>query len=533
MSTALAIKHSEGIQANFPFAEPELTILEKHADKLIVRIDYPPLRAEETPEGAVLKMGNMPRLPSVDGVLLPVQALVIPGNSQTLQLRLLEKETGILRLLQQPVVYSGDQTVDQQNPLKSDVNRAANSRQFKWVGLEDLGKYRGIPYSRLRINAVMPGSRTGDVSYLKSITLSLQFEVRPGAGQRNISAPLLMQGLSGMLPLPALAEANSQQPPQSNSADQERLKIFVSQEGLYHLSYWDLRSWGADVYGDPRTFLLENRGEEIPIYVDGEADGRFDEDDYIEFWGEELHDTYSDINPEIYSDLYTDVNVYWLSWGGELGARLVEESGEIVEVDPQQMIRPTSYHFTIHAEQNEYYNRLSQVGPDSLKEHWYYDSGIVAPQQNNYAIHLPHPDRDAIINANVKVSLMGLTYSTDPGNNAGYHHAYVYLNDMTSPSGALQAGTGDISPWRSQTSVFLEATGNEGIRSSSLSNGENILSILCPGDTRSGSNDKILLNWFEITYPKLYKASSDYIRFAPPENAGSSLVDFRLEEFTT
>jgi len=534
-SPAFAQKQTDNRKAKPAISEPVLTVIEKHAEELVVRFDYPLLTVDETSSGSVLHMGSLAKLPAVQAKLLPVHALVLPGKKRTLNLRVLEKETAVHVLTQPPVSYDGDHTLNEQNPVSSKQNITSPLKQFKWASIEELGQYRGIPCSRLQINTTRWDQRRGEVSYLRSITFSIRFDSQPESGYRPTVTPLMLQGLSGMLPLPVSTNDEYQQPQQTYSTNQAQLKMYISKKGLYHLSYQSLTSWGVSINGDPRTFSIMNRGDDIPIYVSGEADGRFDENDYIEFWAEDLHDTYSHINPEIYSDLYTDVNVYWLSWGGELGSRLVEESGEIVEIDPMKMVRPTTYQHTVHAEQNNYYNRLSHVDPDSLKEHWYYDIGIEAPSQSNYLVNLPDPDHNAIANADVRVSLMGLTYLVDPGNpedNTGYHHAYVYLNDMTSPSGALQAGTGGISPWRGQTGVLLEATGSEGIRSSSLLDNNNTLSILCPGDTQSDA-DKILLNWFEITYPRLFKASSGYIHFTPPVNAGNNLIDYRLEEFAT
>ena len=51
---------------------------------------------------------------------------------------------------------------------------------------------------------------------------------------------------------------------------------------------------------------------EIPLYVQGEEDGHFDQDDYIQFLG---HDA---------RNRYTRWNVYWLSVELERGKRIVE-----------------------------------------------------------------------------------------------------------------------------------------------------------------------------------------------------------------
>ena len=79
-------------------------------------------------------------------------------------------------------------------------------------------------------------------------------------------------------------------------------KIGLPETGMYKLTYNDLSSLGVDLSGlDPRTIRIYHNGGgvlpemnadprpddlvEIPILVQGEADGRFDQGDYILFYG--------------------------------------------------------------------------------------------------------------------------------------------------------------------------------------------------------------------------------------------------------
>lgn len=533
---------SEGAPDESAQRSPKLTILERNTSSLIFQITFPDLAVRPSVAGTALSMGDLPCIPNVQGYLLPAYRLILPAQASRLAVHLIEDETAILPLESPPQIFAGDQALamaqsdDHQRPESTRPSKRPGPR-FQttptdgWATISSIGEHRRIPLSALDVQPARWNGRTREITYLKSLKLRLEFPSEPKSGQRLISAPASLRGLTGSLPLPAFAGTPPSPPPWSNSTSSERLEIFVSRDGLYHLGAGDLTSWGADFSNiDPRTLRLQNKGEEQPIYVFGEADGRFDDGDYIEFWGEKLHGTYVEQNSEIYSDLYTDVNVYWLSWGGPLGARLIEESGEVTEVDELKMFRATSYPFFIHDEENNYYNRLSQVGPDSLKEHWYFDGGIQASQTRNYNVYLPYPDSDALINASVRAALMGLTYP-DMYEQGGQHHAYVSLNDHNSP--ALEAGSSGSSWWIGQTGVILNAVASDGIPSSALTHGNNRLSIFCPVDTDAGPNDTILLNWFEITYQRLYRADADQIRFAPPAAALDTLVDFRIDGFTS
>lgn len=520
-----------------PLQKPEVRVLKQDPGSLELEIIFPPLEVTRSARGSLLKMGALLCKPDAQGNLLPAFQLIIPGRESGIKLQLLEAQTATQTLKEAPTSTSRDLThtaadaTSQQSAARIGLIKKRPASRSAWAQAHYLGQYRRIPLTALEIEPVRWNAANREAVYLKSLKLRLEFPLSLEPGNRPVPLPGALGGLSQSLPIPASTNPPGSSPPRNNSIGQIRLKIFVSREGIYHLSSADLAAWGVDLSSvDPRTLRLENRGIEQPIYVAGEADGRFDEGDYIEFWGENLHGTFTQQNPEIYGDLYTDVNVYWLSWGGALGGRLVHESGEVVEVNELKMFRATSYPFLVHQEQNNYYNRLSQVSPDSLKEHWYFDSGIQASQTRNYSVYLPYPDDDALINARVRVNLQGLTYP-DAYGQGGQHHVYVSLNDQNSP--ALEAGSSGASWWVGQTGVLLDAQGSEGISSTVLDYGQNTLSLFCPVDTDAGPNDTVLLNWFEITYQRLFKADADLIRFAPPEAAVDTLVDYRIEGFTS
>jgi len=517
-----------------PPNEPQVQVLEHHPDRVVFEITFPLVQTRTDSDHCVVTMGELPCTPDGSTYLLPSHHLLLPGTQDHYQLKVLDVESDVTVLSKSPEKYTGDVGLDPINDGEKQ-NFAPRTVQIKsngWVSLADLGKVRGVPVTSLQIEPVRYSAQRHELVSLSSIKLQLDFPDLPDKGKIRSVLSIPYDQLTGGLSIPAFSSVINATPPASQSFTGTALKIFVSEEGLYHLSKYALQSWGVNTGVDPRTFRLMNRGEDIPLYVFGEADGRFDEGDYIEFWGEGLHGTFIEENPEIYSDLYTDVNVYWLTWGGDLGARLVEESGEIVQVNPLLMYRATSYPSFIHSEENNYYNRLSQVGSDSLKEHWYWDSGIQASETRNYDVFLPYPDENALTTVRVRTALMGLTYPNPNTQAGGQHHAYVSLNDHS--SSALEGGSSGASWWVGQTGVILDAQGSlQGIEASALYHGVNYFSVFVPVDTDAGENDKVLLNWFEITYPRLYKAYDNQIKFAPPAAATDTLVDYKIDNFTS
>jgi hypothetical protein len=520
--------------------QPEMKIIKESPGSVEAIIAFPRLECTSTMSGWEIHMGKMLEVADAQGRLLPSYRLVLPGSASKLTLKIIEVKTALKPLDADLKHAPEDQSLSesssnqpsrpsgQKHPSRSPRLTSA-VRSDQWSEIVDLGCSRGVPLSVLQINPAKFDPRTRSLTYLTALRFRLEYPTQPSVGQKRSSLPATISPLSGALHLPANQKIKSSQPVILSQPIVAGLKIYISTRGLYHLNSGDLSAYGVNLSGvDPRTLKLENRGTEIPLYVGGEADGRFDEGDFIEFWGDKLQGTYIQQNPEIWSDLYTDVNVYWLTWGNDLGSRLVEESGEIVQTDPLKMYRAISYPFTEHFEQNQYFNRLSQVGPDSLKEHWYWDGGISASETQNYNVYLPYPDVNALIDVRLKVALQGLTYP-DIFGLGGQHHGYVSLNDQTSP--ALEAGSSGASWWMGQTGVILNS--QSGINPGVLQHGNNILSIFCPVDTYAENNDTFLLNWFEVTYQRLYKADNNLIRFHAPEVAVDTLVDYRIEGFTS
>ncbi|EKB49199.1 C25 family cysteine peptidase [Cecembia lonarensis] len=63
-------------------------------------------------------------------------------------------------------------------------------------------------------------------------------------------------------------------------------KIPTVQDGVHRISFAALSSAGLNPNAiDPRNIRLYHRGEEVSIFVQGEEDGRFDPNDFIDFYG--------------------------------------------------------------------------------------------------------------------------------------------------------------------------------------------------------------------------------------------------------
>jgi hypothetical protein len=91
-------------------------------------------------------------------------------------------------------------------------------------------------------------------------------------------------------------------------------------QGIYRITYAQLAQADFPVTEDPRRFQMFNKGKEIAIRVVGEQDGRFDRNDYIEFWSKgnldgidaEMYENPADA-PNPYIPIYDSFGMYFVT----------------------------------------------------------------------------------------------------------------------------------------------------------------------------------------------------------------------------
>ena len=119
--------------------------------------------------------------------------------------------------------------------------------------------------------------------------------------------------------------------------DADYYKIPTYSDGIYKLSYTTLSASGVAMDDlDPREIKVYHRGEEVAVYISGEQDGSFDQDDYLEFIGERNDGTldkllYEDeawmTNPHY--NTHNDTTAYFLTVSpGSFGKRMSSPSIE-------------------------------------------------------------------------------------------------------------------------------------------------------------------------------------------------------------
>ncbi len=306
-------------------------------------------------------------------------------------------------------------------------------------------------------------------------------------------------------------------------------KLYIDREGLYKITYEDLVE--ADYPVDkvnPLNLKVFNKGVQVPIYFKGGEDGTFDEKDYFEFWAEKNEKTFMKKYPDMYEDPFSDVNVYWLVEGTSAGQRLTEESGGLVNTGNGYIFSPYAYTETLHFERDSHRENFGHSPqllnrPSYELDHWFYDSGISAPEGVAYDFYVPHPFESGN-NVQIKAMFRGKSFYSSDTNPLSGHQVQLKLRgkgDKSKLIGQIDAGDG----WRDQDMrVITNADSAVKLPQSILNNGNNRLEV---DMFQTGVTDIVLLNWFDLTYLRKYRAYQDYIKFhVDPEFFNNTYVNY-------
>jgi len=300
-------------------------------------------------------------------------------------------------------------------------------------------------------------------------------------------------------------------------------KVELTEDGMYKIDYNYLKDHNINPDDiDPRTLKIFNGGSavlsfdttsfpgendtvpyQIPIYVYGESDGKFDMDDYLLFYGVSLslwsRCSVSNNVPLFYNP-YTDTNVYWLSWGESSGKRM-----DMVDGSPSfnEPFAPSSHQKTLHIEENKLCPAKSGFG-------WVWEEIVLPANVNSmsrdYVFSVENLYTDSF---NISCAVYGATTST--------HNVEIKMNDMqicdTSWSGV------------NFTSPFTWTCGG-----SNLVSGENKITLRLH---ESGGGDDIYVDYFEETHLENFKAKNNSIVFSAKEtDPQDTTYEFNIFGFT-
>lgn len=130
----------------------------------------------------------------------------------------------------------------------------------------------------------------------------------------------------------AQSSGNDPDPTRWLNFAQTYYKIPIVQPGIYRITTTELQQAGIPVSQiDPTTMQVFHRGVEQAIYLEGEADRRFDPADFLELYGRGNDGAQDSLlyrplssQPHRYYSLFNDTTAYFLTWqlDGKAGKRM-------------------------------------------------------------------------------------------------------------------------------------------------------------------------------------------------------------------
>ena len=331
-------------------------------------------------------------------------------------------------------------------------------RSLYWI--EDVdrtgnGKVYG-PFGAAYANGLGPVNAKSPTLGLKQDTPELTKPVWPGAtdtalpigasSNKTNGGPKGGPGGSG-------GPSGSPQAVQYALAGRQALKLSVREIGWYRVTAEDIASFGIDVSRiDPRTIQLFADGQQVPIYVAGEQDGRFDPGDAVEFYG-------TGVNIAT-----TDTRVYWLIAGAGVGAR--------IRTAIPHNVQPSLDSFPATVELRQRVSHFAGLS-NGDKDNFFGEVVAFEPLDQNLDLTRVVPTASQ---ASLEVALQGVTFVP--------HTVSVALNGT--PVGTVELTERE---WKSATL---------GVPQSLLHDGQNTVTLTPTG----GDSDVSVVDYIRITYAR-------------------------------
>jgi hypothetical protein len=308
-------------------------------------------------------------------------------------------------------------------------------------------------------------------------------------------------------------------------ASGEWFRIPVTMEGMYRLDATYLSTLGINVGSiDPRTIrIYGNGGRELSenisvprtsdlaedaIYVSGESDGKFDAADYVVFYGKGVRGWRYDTQGKTlrhYIHDYSEVNYYWLTYGGGAGKRMVSQAS--LASSTTDLLKDTFTDGIALEEERTNLLLSSLVGGEGSGRQWFgqqVNSGSSFTYVNNLAGLVPTGSilyRYAL--AAQADNSPAFTVS-EGGSAIGYAPLY--------PSGGYTVATEGV----------FQVNGK-----SSLPGNASQLSFAYSGTGVAAAG---WIDWFEILYPRSLSGVNDSLRFYAPDTV--AVVEYHLQGFS-
>ena len=248
-------------------------------------------------------------------------------------------------------------------------------------------------------------------------------------------------------------------------AERSAVKLSVRQEGWYRVTQAELVEAGLDPGVDPRLLHLYVDGHEIPILIAGQADGRFDQGDTLEFYGLGLNAS------------WTDSRVYWLVAGARPGRRIAPVSALGGQA------AGNSFPYTVERKDRTIYFSSLRNGE---QENFF--GAVVSSEPIVETLLVSHLDTAPSGTTQLEVALQGVT--------SGAHRVLVTLNGVSLGEVNFQNQDARVASFPIAPSLLHE--------------GENQVELIA----QASDSDISLMDTIRLTYWHTYTADDDALQLS-------------------
>ena len=307
----------------------------------------------------------------------------------------------------------------------------------------------------------------------------------------------------------------------NNGNGNQRYKFFVRETGIYAVTAESLaREWGVELIGtNPASFRVIQGNRDVPIYITGAEDGRFDPGDAIFFLGHKPR------NP------YSRWNIYWLTLdNSRVRTRVPQLTAS--PTDPTATQVPT-FRSKVNFEEDYLTNNLEFVYSDD-KHKWF--------EENDFWYWEGIKNGGDAAEMRLEFPLSDVAKSFDPS------HISVDLQGGTPvPHQILVSVNGvriEVAEWGEQDTLTVERFLRTWDILKDNTRGElNVLSLARVDDNVDEDTTRypyhVYLNRFSVEYTRLFRAVADELWFRSPTEddtsrtqiQGGRKLQYKIEAF--
>ncbi|MCU0342363.1 MAG: C25 family cysteine peptidase [Ignavibacterium sp.] len=295
------------------------------------------------------------------------------------------------------------------------------------------------------------------------------------------------------------------------------LKLGVGKDGIYRITKSDLDFWGVPTsIIDPRTFKLYESGREIDILVRGQQDGIFNDNDFIELWGQRNYPkiSYRAINQDDeeyneYLNKYSDTTNYFLTWNSVQGKRIDTLSTALSSATDTLDYYSQLLHNEVQAQfQFCDADEIANQTPNWLKNKSWYWNYLITQQNFNFTLDNIYPNKNASIFFKI------VSYASNISTNS--HQVKLLLNNSVLDSNSIDR--------------FKQVVMTGNLNSSNLLNGTN--QIRLQNLPNGSSPNALITDWYDVEYPKYLNLINDSLYFKVANDVSAGLKIFKMGNAT-